>query len=110
MPARYEFITVGRGTPYDDGSQCVIDDVISAGLLEVTGTATASGSRPQAPTSGYGRVLARVTALSEDIAVAHGEDPTATQSNSLSILSGYFEYFEVEPGDKLSFITLTTTP
>jgi hypothetical protein len=102
---RVEWINLAVGPLYDGGSANVVKDVVGAATkLAVTSTATAAGSRPQAPA---GARYARVTAIEGNAIVAWGADPTAAQDNGLVVAEGQVEAIPVAGGEKLSFVELT---
>lgn len=49
---------------------------------------------------------ARIRAVSGNLIVSHGEDPTAGQDSGLALMAGEVALLQISPGHKLSFIEL----
>lgn len=72
--------------------------------LDVTGTATAGGSRPALPVS---MTHAIVIPLSGEVLAQAGSDATATQASRFLPLLGFEYVIPMKPGELLSFIQRT---
>ena len=101
---RVEWVTLGTGALYDGTAPNVLRAAVgSATLLTAGATATAAGSRPQAPAADRS-LFARVSAVDGPVIAAFGANPTAAANNGVLILEGQIELLPVVPGDLLSFI------
>lgn len=106
---RVEFLKLGGGGQQvspEHGAKALIGTPV---VVPVTGTATAGVSRPQSPADTY--VAVRLTAQGGAAYVAWGEDPTATDSNSVLMIPGA-EPFVVTSvrGVKFSFLAANLDP
>lgn len=104
---RIEWVRLGSGPDSAGGGWMnTIEETYGTPMsLEVTGAATAAGSRPTAPAFGsYSRGHARILSDSA-VVVARGEDPTAALNvKGNYVAAGGDVVLPAKAGDKFSFI------
>ncbi len=106
---RIEFVKMGGGGQQVSPDQGVKSLIGTPVIVPVTGVATAGGARPQAPTDTY--VAVRLTAQGGAAYVAWGDDPTATDSNSVVLVPGAPPFLITSVrGAKFSFLAANLDP
>ena len=98
---RVEWITLGID-PLKDLAHDQIIKSVEGSAESVTATTTAVQSSAAPSVSGL--LYTRLTATSGNAVVAWGDDPTATQTNSILIVEGGVEVVPIAPGGKVSVL------